>query len=44
MFKEHSMRAYVLAHVRTGEEREVVKYLRRAQGVIRADFTFGRTT
>jgi len=35
------MRAYVLAHVRTGEEREVLKYLRRAPGVIRADFTFG---
>ena len=35
------MRAYVLAHVRTGEEREVVKYLRRAAGVIRSDFTFG---
>lgn len=35
------MKAYVLANVRTGEEREVVKYLRRSPGVVRADFTFG---
>jgi DNA-binding Lrp family transcriptional regulator len=35
------MKAYVLAHVRTGEEREVVKYVRRAPGVTHADFTFG---
>jgi DNA-binding Lrp family transcriptional regulator len=35
------MKAYVLSHVRTGEELEVVKHLRRMPGVVRADFTFG---
>ena len=35
------MRAYVLTHVRTGEEREVVQALKSAPGIIRADFTFG---
>lgn len=35
------MRAYVLVHVRTGEERRVVKDLQSVAGVISADFTFG---
>jgi DNA-binding Lrp family transcriptional regulator len=35
------MRAYVLTHVQTGEEREVLKVLKGAPGIIRADFTFG---
>jgi DNA-binding Lrp family transcriptional regulator len=35
------MRAYVLVHVRSGEEREVVKMLKGVPGILRADFTFG---
>ena len=35
------MRAYVLTHVQTGHEREVVRTLKGAPGIIRADFTFG---
>lgn len=35
------MRAYVLVHVHSGEEREVVKMVKGAPGVLRADFTFG---
>lgn len=35
------MRAYVLIHVRTGEERMVTRALNGQQGILRADFTFG---
>jgi uncharacterized protein with GYD domain len=35
------MRAYVLVHVRTGEEREVTRALKGQAGIVRADFTFG---
>ncbi len=35
------MKAYVLVNVRSGEERDVVKMVRNAPGVVRADFTFG---
>lgn len=35
------MRAYILTHVRSGSEREVVAYLKGADGIIRADYTFG---
>jgi uncharacterized protein with GYD domain len=35
------MRAYVLVHVRTGEEREVTRALKGQTGIVRADFTFG---
>ncbi len=35
------MRAYVLTHVRTGEEFSVIRGLQNAPGVLRADFTFG---
>ncbi len=35
------MRAYVLVHVRSGEEREVVTLLKGVPGILRADFTFG---
>ena len=35
------MRAYMLARVTTGTEREVVRSLKGAPGVVRADFVFG---
>jgi hypothetical protein len=35
------MRAYVLVHVHTGQEREVTCALKGQPGVLRADFTFG---
>ncbi len=35
------MKAYILIHIRTGEIREVVRQLRRAQGVSEAHMTFG---
>lgn len=35
------MRAYVLIHIRAGEIREVIKQLRRTEGVIEANMTFG---
>ena len=35
------MRAFVLINVRTGEVREVVRQLRRVEGVVEATMTFG---
>jgi DNA-binding Lrp family transcriptional regulator len=35
------MKAYVLVNIRTGDVKEVVKNLRRVQGVIEAHMTFG---
>ena len=35
------MKAYVLVNIRTGDVKEVVKNLRRLQGVIEANMTFG---
>jgi len=35
------MKAYVLVNIRTGDVREVVKNLRRVQGIIEANMTFG---
>ena len=35
------MKAYVLVNIRTGDVKEVVKNLRRVQGVIEANMTFG---
>jgi DNA-binding Lrp family transcriptional regulator len=35
------MKAYVLINIRTGDVREVVKNLRRVQGVVEANMTFG---
>ena len=35
------MKAYVLVNIRTGEVKEVVKNLRRVQGVLEANMTFG---
>lgn len=35
------MRAYILIHIRTGEIREVVRQLRRVEGVTEANMTFG---
>lgn len=35
------MRAYILTHVQTGHERDVVQALKNAPGIIRADYTFG---
>jgi DNA-binding Lrp family transcriptional regulator len=35
------MKAYVLINVRTGEVREVVRQLRRIEGVLEATMTFG---
>jgi len=35
------MRAYVLINARTGEEKEVTRMLRRTEGVVKADYTFG---
>jgi DNA-binding Lrp family transcriptional regulator len=36
-----TMKAYVLVNIRTGEVKEVVKNLRRVQGVVEANMTFG---
>ncbi len=35
------MRAYVLMHVRTGEERVVTRSLNGQKGILKAAFTFG---
>jgi hypothetical protein len=35
------MRAYVLVHVRAGEEKHLTEALKGKPGVLRADFTFG---
>jgi len=35
------MKAYVLINIRTGDVKEVVKNLRRIQGVVEANMTFG---
>lgn len=35
------MRAFILINVRTGEVREVVRQLRRVEGVVEATMTFG---
>ena len=35
------MKAYVLVNIRTGDVKEVVKNLRRVQGVLEANMTFG---
>ena len=35
------MKAYVLVHIRTGDVKEVVKNLRRVEGVLEANMTFG---
>jgi DNA-binding Lrp family transcriptional regulator len=35
------MKAYILIHIRTGEIREVVRQLRRVEGVSEANMTFG---
>jgi len=35
------MKAYVLVNIRTGDVKEVVKNLRRVQGVVEANMTFG---
>ena len=35
------MKAYVLIHIRTGEIREVVRQLRRVEGVSEVNMTFG---
>jgi DNA-binding Lrp family transcriptional regulator len=35
------MKAYILIEIRTGEIRDVVKQLRRIEGVIEASMTFG---
>lgn len=35
------MKAYVLAHVHSGQEREVVKMIHGTPGITHADFTFG---
>lgn len=35
------MKAYILIEIRTGEIREVVKQMRRVDGVIEASMTFG---
>ena len=35
------MKAYVLVNIRAGDLKEVVKNLRRVQGVIEANMTFG---
>lgn len=35
------MKAYVLVNIRTGDVREVVKNLRRVEGVLEANMTFG---
>ena len=35
------MRAYILIHVRTGEERQITRTLKAVPGILRADFTFG---
>ena len=35
------MKAYVLVNIRTGDVKEVVKNLRRVDGVVEANMTFG---
>ncbi|MEW6242532.1 MAG: Lrp/AsnC ligand binding domain-containing protein [Chloroflexota bacterium] len=35
------MKAYVLVNIRVGDTKEVVRNLRRAEGVIEANMTFG---
>ena len=35
------MKAYVLINIRTGDVKEVVKNLRRVQGIVEANMTFG---
>jgi DNA-binding Lrp family transcriptional regulator len=35
------MKAYILIDIRTGEIREVVRQLRRLEGVVEANMTFG---
>lgn len=35
------MKAYILIDIRTGDVREVVKNLRRVEGVLEANMTFG---
>jgi DNA-binding Lrp family transcriptional regulator len=35
------MKAYILVHIRTGEIQEVVKLLKRIDGVVEAHMTFG---
>lgn len=35
------MKAYILINIRTGEVREVVRQLRRVEGVTEANMTFG---
>ena len=35
------MKAYVLVNIRAGDVKEVVKNLRRVQGVVEANMTFG---
>jgi DNA-binding Lrp family transcriptional regulator len=35
------MKAYILVNIRTGEIHEVVRQLRRVEGVIEANMTFG---
>jgi DNA-binding Lrp family transcriptional regulator len=35
------MRAYVLINTRVGEELQVVNMIKKAPGIIQADFTFG---
>ncbi|HEY46303.1 MAG: hypothetical protein AMJ88_05400 [Anaerolineae bacterium SM23_ 63] len=35
------MKAYILIHIRTGDIREVIRQLRRVEGVREANMTFG---
>ena len=35
------MKAYVLINIRTGDVKEVVKHLRKVDGVVEANMTFG---
>ena len=35
------MKAYVLVNIRTGDVKEVVKNLRRVEGIVEASMTFG---
>ncbi len=35
------MKAYILVNIRTGEIQEVVRHLRRVEGVVEANMTFG---
>jgi DNA-binding Lrp family transcriptional regulator len=38
---EYIMKAYVIVNIRPGEIREVIKQVRRVEGVIEANMTFG---